>query len=319
MEGKGEGERAGEALCETRGRDALAEGLRVGRSAQALREEMLSRHKAARKQLRAACNERLLGKKGAERAEADQLNAREKQKLEASHSAELAAFESDLEAARAMPLQQDMPEEDASIRKKKEKAQQRREKKQQLLESQNKEMDARSEVFGPSQREIEDRKIQGKLASMGLALKEVQPDGHCLFRAVAEQVIEMGNSSFEDAKDPHLLLRAMSAQYMKDHQHIFEPFIAMQDLEGEQGAKSFDEYVDSVKNTAAWGGQLELRALAGVLGHPIKVINANSGDLIIGEDQSGEHLIVTYHHHYLTLGEHYNTVEPSQQGGIADG
>ena len=55
---------------------------------------------------------------------------------------------------------------------------------------------------------------------------------------------------------------------MREHREDFAPFIE----EDEQGqAVDFEEYCHEVESTAAWGGQLELGALATALQKHIKV------------------------------------------------
>lgn len=46
----------------------------------------------------------------------------------------------------------------------------------------------------------------------------------------------------------------------------------------------------------------------------IEVIQANSPQLIIGEEyKDGPLITLTYHRHMYGLGEHYNSVEPYQE------
>lgn len=71
----------------------------------------------------------------------------------------------------------------------------------------------------------------------------------------------------------------------------------------------FEEYCDRVASTSEWGGQLELRALAHALCMPIQVFTADSDIFTMGaEFDTKEPLQLTYHLHYYTLGEHYNSV-----------
>ena len=54
---------------------------------------------------------------------------------------------------------------------------------------------------------------------------------------------------------------------------------------------------------------MELLALATVLGRPLTVIQGEGQEsLVVGEDQKGEPLTLTYHRHMYGLGEHYNSV-----------
>lgn len=79
-------------------------------------------------------------------------------------------------------------------------------------------------------------------------------------------------------------------------------------------AELFEEYCDRVIHTSDWGGQLELRALACALETPIQVFSAESDVIAMGEEflDNSEPLQLTYHLHYYTLGEHFNSVTPAE-------
>lgn len=68
----------------------------------------------------------------------------------------------------------------------------------------------------------------------------------------------------------------------------------------------FEKYCSDLRNTAAWGGQVEITALSNILKSPIEVIQATGPPTIQGEEFKGPKLIITYHRHMYSLGEHYN-------------
>ena len=76
--------------------------------------------------------------------------------------------------------------------------------------------------------------------------------------------------------------------------------------------------------TAAWGGQLELRALAHVLRRRICVFSAHLPTVEMGEEYSDDGsganppLRVAYQQHAYGLGEHYNSVASARGGGGDD-
>lgn len=78
-------------------------------------------------------------------------------------------------------------------------------------------------------------------------------------------------------------------------------------------AELFEEYCDRVISTSDWGGQLELRALACALETPIHVFSAESDVISMGDEFTAmrQPLQLTYHLHYYTLGEHFNSVAPA--------
>jgi len=76
-------------------------------------------------------------------------------------------------------------------------------------------------------------------------------------------------------------------------------------------AELYEEYCNRVVTTSDWGGQLELRALACALQRPIHVFAAEGDEITMGgEFADREPLQLTYHLHYYTLGEHFNSVAP---------
>jgi OTU domain-containing protein 6 len=74
-------------------------------------------------------------------------------------------------------------------------------------------------------------------------------------------------------------------------------------------ARSFERYCHEVASTAAWGGQLELGALAHALRRRITVYSARLPAVEMGGEYGGrEPLLLAYHQHAYGLGEHYNSV-----------
>ena len=101
---------------------------------------------------------------------------------------------------------------------------------------------------------------------------------------------------------------SLCADTLSEHQDEFAPFCEYTDE-----ITSFDEYLSKVRNSAEWGGHLELRALGIALGRPILVYSVQSGakPLAIHEIEEGagaEPILLSYHLHYYALGEHYNQV-----------
>lgn len=101
----------------------------------------------------------------------------------------------------------------------------------------------------------------------------------------------------------------MCAETLQANQDEFAPFCEYTDT-----VTSFDAYLDQVRDSAAWGGHLELRALGMALDRPILVYSLQSGSkpLAIHDDGNGsdqkEPIRLSYHLHYYALGEHYNQV-----------
>jgi len=106
--------------------------------------------------------------------------------------------------------------------------------------------------------------VSSALARAGLRLVPCAGDGNCLFRAVAEQAAG-------DA-DAHGLARELCCLWLAAHADDVRPFLDVDD-DG-----TVDEYVARMAEDAAWGGNLELVALASALGCTLYVHQAGGGD-----------------------------------------
>ncbi|XP_064204210.1 deubiquitinase OTUD6B [Anguilla rostrata] len=184
------------------------------------------------------------------------------------------------------------------------KAQKRRDKKA-ALEKERESRIAEAEVMNLSGfRHQEKLKVSEKLAERQLQIREISSDGHCMYRAVEDQLGARGHA-LDLAQ-----LRTLTAQHMRSHADDFLPFLTNPNTGDMYTAGEFEKYCSDVESTAAWGGQLELRALTQVLQMPIEVIQADSPTIVIGEEYKSAPITLIYMHHAYGLGEHYNSVEP---------
>ncbi|KID98890.1 OTU domain-containing protein 6B, partial [Metarhizium majus ARSEF 297] len=140
------------------------------------------------------------------------------------------------------------------------------------------------------------------IAAHGLVEKDIEPDGHCLFSAVADQLSQSGiPTGGTDASEPaYRTVRRAAAAYMGDNGDDFAPF-----LEGDLGS-----HLARVRDTAEWGGQLELTALARRYGAEIRVVQDGRTERI-GEEEgarTGRVLWLAYYRYGYGLGEHYNSL-----------
>ena len=108
----------------------------------------------------------------------------------------------------------------------------------------------------------EDERLAMQLAPLSLKIKDIQPDGHCLYRALADQCMQnLSDLDADLAKEVatwepgagHTQMRKICARFMKQHADDFAPFVDTDD---------FGAYIDKIENTAEWGGDVELTALA---------------------------------------------------------
>jgi len=156
-----------------------------------------------------------------------------------------------------------------------------------------------------SQRDVENEALTKKLLPLGLRIKDIPPDGNCLYNAISDQLQYLGH---QVEKNYFKILRNLAAKYMIQHPDDFMPFI--DSVEGMVSEEGFKNYCDSVANTAEWGGQLELKALVHSLRLPIIIYTAEpkSPNVEMGSEYTGTPLRLSFHRHAYALGEHYNSV-----------
>eukprot|EP00536_Pseudo-nitzschia_multiseries_P004074 jgi/Psemu1/253238/estExt_Genewise1Plus.C_660025 len=194
----------------------------------------------------------------------------------------------------------DNDDEEAIARERKRaKAKKKKDRQKQKEAELEKRIEEENANAGPGLRKIELEQIQSVLSPQKLKVSEVEADGHCLYRAVAAQ-----------SGTDYMAIRSLCADTLSRHQEDFAPFCEYTDE-----ISSFDQYLEKVRNSAEWGGHLELRALGIALNRPIYVYSLQSGakPLAIHEDtedetNSREPILLSYHLHYYALGEHYNQV-----------
>ncbi|KAF5732693.1 OTU domain-containing protein 6B [Tripterygium wilfordii] len=299
------------------------------------RDEMLSRH---RKEISQLQNKEIELKKAAARGSKAEQKVKKKQveeevsqlsaKLKEKHAEELASLgysnsskgkeKNNLDtlvraiAGVSVTNQSEHSKPSKSTKRREKRAQQEAEREQRIQEEQNNIV---------SDRFIEDEKLEKKLAPMGLTVNEIKPDGHCLYRAVEDQLAHLsGGSSPYNYEE----LRKMAAAYMRKHASDFLPFFlsenAVEEDSDESQAKRFEDYCNEVESTAVWGGQLELGALTHCLRKYILIFSGSFPDVEMGKEYKSEgggstpsnaSIMLSYHKHAFGLGEHYNSVVPN--------
>jgi OTU domain-containing protein 6 len=162
---------------------------------------------------------------------------------------------------------------------------------------------------------------------LGLKAVEINPNGHCLYSAVASQLEVLGLglkpdpanitlppatlSRIETVASPrhdgYRAVRAVTADFILGHQEDFVPFME----------EPLDEYTKRVRLTAEWGGQLELQAIARAYGVTINIVQGDgriekitsNHDNEMDQSEKGQRRIwLAYYRHTYGLGEHYNAL-----------
>jgi OTU domain-containing protein 6 len=170
----------------------------------------------------------------------------------------------------------------------------------------------------PDPRARERESMLTAFKARGLKEKEIRADGHCLYSAVADQLalhhislrprISLTVASEEATQEkealPYKAVRQTTADYIKANADDFAPFLE----------EPLEEYVRKVGETAEWGGQLELMALAKAYGVKISVLDGNGSvheiegnEGVSKEDE--KRIWLAYYRHGFGLGEHYNSLQ----------
>ncbi|KAI8375575.1 hypothetical protein BD560DRAFT_392720 [Blakeslea trispora] len=145
---------------------------------------------------------------------------------------------------------------------------------------------------------VETEAIQKLLEPMHLRIKQISADGHCLYNAFADQL----KTRYEDSVD-YKDLRKSAAEYMRKNPDDFTPFLYLEDGD-------FNRYCNDIENTACWGGQLEILALAKSKQVPVDIVQYGGPTIRICEDEypSKSPIKLSYHKHLYSLGAHYNSL-----------
>ncbi len=164
----------------------------------------------------------------------------------------------------------------------------------------------------PDLRKKECEAMRIAYTSFGLEEKEVRSDGHCLYAAVADQLInsdiglkprfDIGivEPNYDPPNHGYKVTRQAAANYISSNPDDFVPFLE----------EPLEDYVKNIRDTGEWGGHLELLALARAY---IVHINVLQGDgkvetIECGSKTNANPLWIAYYRHNFGLGEHYNSL-----------
>jgi len=143
---------------------------------------------------------------------------------------------------------------------------------------------------------------------------QIDVDGHCLYSAIADQLVVLGKLSRSQAT--YTTMRAVAASYIKAHPDDFLPFLPTTEdpveCSGLMTSEQFREYCDSIQNTAVWGGEPEIQALSRALNTPIYVVQAGIPPVVVHDPSdnvstdgmlSQDGVWISYHKKLYGLGE----------------
>lgn len=98
---------------------------------------------------------------------------------------------------------------------------------------------------------------------------------------------------------------------IRNHKVDLLPYITNPDTDECLNDIEFEEYCDNIRSTKCWGGQIEIMAISNALKVPIEVLQATGVPTMqtkVGYEEPK--LVLTYHRHFVSLGEHYNSTQP---------
>jgi OTU domain-containing protein 6 len=157
--------------------------------------------------------------------------------------------------------------------------------------------------FGAREKEI----MADTFKKHALHEKEIRPDGHCLYSAVADQLrtkgrdIKVGNVLGDN--DDFRIVRHVAANHIEAHQDDFAPFLE----------EDLSSYVQKIRETGEWGGQIELQALAKAYNLRICVVQGDGKVTEIGDGDDAQRIWLAYYRHGFGLGEHYNSLRQEEK------
>jgi OTU domain-containing protein 6 len=173
------------------------------------------------------------------------------------------------------------------------------------------EIETERQSAGPSARAMEVmRMMELYLAPHELHIHDISSDGNCLYRAISHQ-LQQHQDTTTTTTMTFTKVRSLCADMLLQHRDDYEPFCEYHN----DKVTSYEEYVEQVRHSSEWGGQLELRALAQGLQRTIVVYSADAAPLHMTPSSSNTNndndvLRVSFHRSYYALGEHYNSVIP---------
>ncbi|KAH7930819.1 cysteine proteinase [Leucogyrophana mollusca] len=195
---------------------------------------------------------------------------------------------------------------------------------------------ARAQNYAPSDPEADARlereakqeeiSIRRTCDELGVQLHEINPDGHCLFSAVADQLAILNILPSSQAN--YVTVRTAASTYIFTHPDDFLPFLPCPGGEDGVGAtdntglmtpRQFEQYCVTIRDTGAWGGEPEILALSRAYQVPIHVVQGGVPPVVVhnpvgapqaGNERDAKVVRISFHRRMYGLGEHYNSLRP---------
>ncbi|KAJ3733046.1 hypothetical protein DFJ43DRAFT_1117821 [Lentinula guzmanii] len=197
---------------------------------------------------------------------------------------------------------------------------------------------ALAESYSPSNHETDARLMQEAKQEesdikricdeLNVQIHEINPDGHCLYSAIADQLALL--SIIPPVQANYAATRLAACNYIYSHPDDFIPFLPSTSGEDGPGAlnagiispKEFEYYCQAIRDTSEWGGEPEILALSRAFNVPIHVIQSGQPPVVIhnptgtpndGDIRDKKVVRISYHRRMYGLGEHYNSLHPQSK------
>lgn len=155
----------------------------------------------------------------------------------------------------------------------------------------------------PNLQKIEQDSIDLLCDTLKLKQIDIQPDGHCLFASILDQ-LKYRHKDVPEDYDVYKL-RQLACEYIDEHKDDFIPYLFDETI---MQLQDIDEYIKELETTAKWGGEIEIISLANIFDCPISVLISGAATHKVNESGSKPELKLVYYKHSYSLGEHYNSL-----------
>jgi OTU domain-containing protein 3 len=135
------------------------------------------------------------------------------------------------------------------------------------------------------------KEFNTSLEPKGIFMRDVEGDGNCLFRSIADFV--------EGDENNHAKYREMAVEYITEHKDYFALFL----LDDE----NIDEYIKDMEESGTWGGHFELVALSSLLNAKF-CLHVKDKDPVIVKSSERDLKGVRMIHLAYHVDEHYSSV-----------
>jgi len=134
--------------------------------------------------------------------------------------------------------------------------------------------------------------FQKQLGPSGFYILEMKKDGNCLFRSVADQLL--------NNQEEHGKYRKFAVDFISDHIIRYQNFMTF------DPGKNFKDYLSTMSLDGSWGSHLEIQALSEALNLKVIIHIKDKDSIIIGPNSSEESKEI--HLAFHPTQEHYDSV-----------